>query len=35
MLKFNYWYWKNVLDLKKIKEINNFIKNNFNYIEKE
>jgi len=35
MTKFPYWYWKNVLNLKEIKKINNFIKNNYNYIEKE
>jgi len=33
MTKFNYWYWNNILNLKEIKEINNFIKNNYDHIE--
>jgi PKHD-type hydroxylase len=35
MSKFNYWYWKNILNLKQIKQINNFIKNNYDSIEGE
>jgi predicted 2-oxoglutarate/Fe(II)-dependent dioxygenase YbiX len=34
-MKFNYWYWNNVLSNENIKELNNIIENNFDFYENE
>jgi len=34
-MKYGYWYYKNILNKKRIKEINKFIKNNFDIKESE
>ena len=33
--KYDFWYWKNIFNNKKIKEINNFIDNNFDNYQDE